>query len=175
VLPSLRAFGAVAAVTTGLVLASPVAAFAAPSPVTPTVACYWGNADGSTTFSVGYTNSGATTVTYPVGTLNFVSPAPADRGQPTIFLPGVHTNAWAPTVTASDLANNPNWTVNGVPVNYGGNIPACASKPVSVSGSTTGYLTATAAIVGVGAYLINKPRRRRSLSSPAKSSVPVSA
>jgi hypothetical protein len=174
----MRSFGAVAAVATGLVLTAPVSAFAAQppaSPVTPTVACYWSNPDGSLTFSVGYVNSTTATVNYPVGTLNYVTPAPADRGQPTQFLPGTHTNVWAPTVSASDMNNNPNWFVNGIAVNYAGNIPACATKPVSISGSTTGYLTATAAIVGVGAYIINKPRRRRSLSSPAKSSVPVSA
>jgi hypothetical protein len=178
VLPRVRSFGAVAAVTTGLVLSAPVSAFAAKppvSPVTPTVACYWGNADGSTTFSVGYINSGTTTVSYPVGTLNFVNPAPADRGQPTDFAPGTHTNVWAPTVTAADLGNNPNWTVNGVAVNYSGNIPACTSKPVSVSGSTTGYLGATAAIVGIGAYIISKPRRRRGLRTSAKSTAPASA
>jgi hypothetical protein len=162
-----RSAAAVAAVASGLVLAAPVAAFAA-SPVTPTVSCYWSNPDGSLTFSIGYINSGATTVTYPVGALNYVTPAPQDRGQPTVFLAGTHNNVWAPTVTAADMSNNPNWFVNGVAVSYSGNIPACAAKPVSVSGSTTGYLAATAVIVVGGAFILAAPRRRRGLTKSTK-------
>jgi hypothetical protein len=158
-----RGAGAVVALTAGLVLAAPASAMAA-SPVTPTVSCYWGNSDGSLTFSVGYVNSGSTTVTYPVGSLNYVTPSPADRGQPTVFLPGTHTNVWAPTVTQTDMANNPNWMVNGVAVSYSGTIPACASKPVSVNGSASGYLGATGAVVGLGLYVLASPRRRRALS-----------
>lgn len=173
-LPRLRSFAAVAAVTSGLVLAAPVAAFAA-SPVTPTVACYWSNPDGSLTFSVGYVNSGAATVTYPAGPLNYVTPAPLDRGQPTVFLPGTHTNVWAPTVSSSDMGNNPNWFVNGVAVSYAGNIPACAAKPVSVSGSTTGYLAATGVLVVGGAFVLAAPRRRRSLTRTPKTPVPVAS
>jgi hypothetical protein len=170
----MRSFAAVAAVTSGLVLAAPVAAFAA-SPVTPTVSCYWSNTDGSLTFSVGYVNSGATTVTYPVGPLNYVTPAPQDRGQPTVFLSGTHTNVWAPTVSSADMGNNPNWLVNGVAVSYAGNIPACASKPVSVSGSTTGYLAATGVLVVGGAFILAAPRRRRSLTKTPKTPVPVAS
>jgi hypothetical protein len=148
---------------------------AAPSPVTPSVSCYWANPDGSTTFSVGYTNTGATTVTYPIGPLNYVTPSPQDRGQPTVFLPGTHTNVWAPTVTAADMAGNPNWFVNGVAVSYGGNIPACAAKPVNVSGSTVGYLTATSVIVGAGLFILAAPRRRRTLGNGKRSSTPATA
>ena len=172
-LPRMRSLAAVAAVTSGLVLAAPVSAMAATT-VTPTVACYWSNPDGSLTFSVGYINTGAT-VTYPVGALNYVTPSPADRGQPTVFQAGTHTNVWAPTVTAADMSNNPNWLVNGVAVSYAGNIPACATKPVSVSGSTTGYLGATAAIVAIGAFILAKPRRRRGLVKVAKAPETVSA
>ncbi len=151
--------GAALALTTGIVLA-PATAFAA-STVTGTVTCYWQNADGSTTFSVGYVNSGTTTVAIPVGTNNYVTPSPTDRGQPTSFLAGTHANVWAPTLTATEMGQNPNWYINGVATSYSGSLPACASKPVSVHGSTGGYLGATAAVVGIGAYIIASPRRRR--------------
>src|SRR4051812_47359609 len=65
--------GAALALTTGIVLA-PATAFAAGT-VTGTVTCYWPNADGTTTFAVGYVNTGATTVTIPVGVNNYVSPS----------------------------------------------------------------------------------------------------
>ena len=152
--------GAALALTTGIVLA-PATAFAAGT-VTGTVTCYWTNSDGSITFSVGYVNSGTTTVAIPVGTNNYVTPSPQDRGQPTSFLAGSHPNVWAPTLSQTDMANNPNWYINGVATSYSGTLPACASKPVSVNGSTSGYLGATAAIVGIGAYVIASPRRRRS-------------
>ncbi len=173
-LPRLRSVAAVAAVTSGLLLGAPASAFAATT-VTPTVACYWSNPDGSFTFSVGYINSSAASVTYPVGPLNYVTPSPQDRGQPRVFLPGTHNNVWAPTVSAADMGNNPNWYVNGVATSYAGNIPACASKPVSVSGSTTGYLTATGAIVAIGAYVLSMPRRRRNLTKTAKPLVTVAS
>jgi hypothetical protein len=170
--PRARSVAGVAVVAAGLVLSAPAAAFAA-SPVTPTIGCYWANPDGSFTFSVGYVNSSATTVTYPVGSLNYVTPAPQDRGQPTVFQPGTHTNVWAPTVTAFEMANNPNWVVNGVSASYAGAIPACATKPVDVSGSSIGYLSATAVIVGGGAYILAAPRRRRGLAKPVKTPVGV--
>jgi hypothetical protein len=157
--------GAALALSTGIVLA-PATAFAA-STVTGTVSCYWPNADGSTTFSAGYNNTGATTVTIPVGANNYVTPSPQDRGQPTVFAPGSHPNTWAATMTAAELNSNPQWFINGTPTSYGSTIPQCATKPVSVSGSTTGYLAATAAIVALGAYVLNAPRRNRRLGAPA--------
>jgi hypothetical protein len=169
----LRSAAAVAAVASGLVLAAPVAAFAA-GPVTPFASCFWANPDGSYTVSVGYTNSGATTVTYPIGTLNYVTPAPQDRGQPTVFLPGTHNNVWAPTITAAEFGGGANWYVNGTPVSVG-TFTACASKPVDGSGSSSGYLTATAVIVAAGASFLASPRRRRGLTKTPETPVAVSS
>ena len=165
---------AMTAVAGGIVVGAPVAAMAA-SPVTPTVSCYWPNSDGSATFSIGYTNSGTTSVTYPVGPLNTVNPAPIDRGQPTTFLAGTHNNVWAPTVTAADLNRNPSWTVNGVAASYAAAIAQCPSKPVSVDGSSAGYLTATAAVVGIGTFVLASPRRRRALRPAVRATTPTAA
>jgi hypothetical protein len=160
--------GAALALTTGIVLA-PATAFAAGT-VTGTVTCYWPNADGSITFAVGYVNTGAT-VSIPVGANNYVTPSPQDRGQPTSFLAGSHPNVWAPSLTAAEMNANPNWFINGVATSYSGAMPQCAAKPVSVNGSTTGYLGATAAVVGIGAYIVASPRRRRGFSISRRSTV----
>jgi hypothetical protein len=122
--------------------------------------------------SVGYNNSGAT-VTYPVGPLNYVTPSPQDRGQPTTFLAGSHSNVWAPTIAASDFSGGANWVVNGVGVDVS-TFTACTSKPVSVSGSTSGYLGATAGVVGIGMYILKSPRRRRALN-PRRAKAAASA
>ncbi|MDX6254970.1 MAG: hypothetical protein QOJ11_1304 [Frankiales bacterium] len=168
-----RAAAATAFITSGIVLLAPTAALAA-SPVTPFVSCFWANTDGSYTVSVGYTNSGSTTVTYAVGALNYVTPAPQDRGQPTLFLPGTHNNVWAPTLSAADFAGGANWFVNGVAVNVATFVP-CTSKPVGVSGSSAGYLGATGAIVGAGALMLASPRRRRALARTTKSAALVAS
>ena len=88
--------------------------------VQPFVSCYWQNPDGSITVAIGYTNSSANTLTYPVGPLNYVTPAPQDRGQPTVFLAGTHNNVWAPTISQADLSRVPT-----------GSSTATASAPLS--------------------------------------------
>jgi hypothetical protein len=142
------------AVTTALAAATGLSgvAHAAPSPVQPYVSCYWANSDGSITVDVGYTNSSKTSVTYPIGPLNFVSPAPQDRGQPTVFLPGTHDNVWAPTVTQADMSAGADWTLNGVKVSttVTGSMAACPSKPVPISGGVGGVVTFVAVALAVG-------------------------
>ncbi|MGH8889186.1 MAG: hypothetical protein ACRDV3_05410 [Acidothermaceae bacterium] len=132
---------------------------AATSPVQPYVSCYWPNSDGSITADIGYNNSSATTQTYPVGALNFVSPAPQDRGQPTVFLPGRHDNVWAPTVSAADLSTGADWTLNGVKVSASiGGVSQCATKPVPITGGAGGVVTF--AILAAAAGVIFFSRRR---------------
>lgn len=48
------------------------------------------NGDGRFDAKLGYENGNAVPVMVPVGPSNRFSPAPEDRGQPTVFLPGVH-------------------------------------------------------------------------------------
>ena len=124
---------------------------AAPSPVQPTVSCYWDNGDGTFTFDVGYTNSSASTVTYPIGPQNYVTPAPADRGQPTVFDPGTHANAWTPTLTAADLQAGADWVVNGKKASTNvNNLPQCPTKPVPIAGSAGGAVAAVAVTMLIG-------------------------
>lgn len=141
--------GAVALVA-GATLGFGGVAQAAPSPVQPTVSCYWDNGDGTFTFDVGYTNSSASTITYPVGPQNYVSPGQQDLGQPTVFDPGTHANVWAPTIAASDLAGA-DWVVNGKKASTNINkLSQCPTKPVPIAGSASGVVIAVAVTMLVG-------------------------
>jgi hypothetical protein len=134
-------------------------ASAAPVVVTPSISCYWPNADGSITAVIGYTNSSATTQTYPIGPLNNVSPAPQDRGQPTVFAPGTHTNVWTPTVSSADLAAGADWTLNGYKLSANvGNVPQCAAKPVPITGGAGGVIAFAALAVAAGAVVFGRGR-----------------
>ena len=142
--------GAVALVA-GATLGFGGVAQAAPSPVQPTVSCYWDNGDGTFTFAVGYDNKGKTSVTYPIGAQNHVTPAPADRGQPTVFDPGTHPNVWAPTFTTAELQSGADWVVNGISAAASvGGLPQCPTKPVPIAGAATGAVAAIAVTMLVG-------------------------
>ena len=58
----------------------------------------------------GYVNADSGTTAIPTGADNFVSPGPADQGQPTSFLPGANHDAWVATF---DAASSLTWTVGG--------------------------------------------------------------
>jgi hypothetical protein len=149
-------------VAAGALFAMDGAAMAAT--VQPFVSCYWQNPDGSITVAVGYTNSSASTVTYPIGALNYVTPAPQDRGQPTVFLAGTHDNVWAPTMSQADLGSGADWVVNGYHVSTGvGSLPACPTKPVPISGGAGGVVAfgAIAVLLGAAGYTRSKRLRAR--------------
>ncbi len=132
--------------------------------VQPFVSCYWQNPDGSITVAIGYTNSSSNTLTYPVGALNYITPAPQDRGQPTVFLAGTHNNVWAPTISQADLSSGADWVVNGYAVSTGvGSLPACPTKPVPISGGAGGVVAfgAIAVLLGAAGYARSKRLRAR--------------
>ena len=61
-------------------------------PVYPAFEGWYQNEDGTATVLVGFYNSNTDqTVDLPVGELNYFTPGPQDRGQPTYFPPG---RAW---------------------------------------------------------------------------------
>jgi hypothetical protein len=76
--------------------------------------CY-SEADGFVSFRFDYINLGEDALTFPIGALNYVSPAPLDRGQPVTFLPGTHRDALTVTVPVVDVGEV-SWTVNGTTV-----------------------------------------------------------
>jgi hypothetical protein len=51
-------------------------------------------ADGTRLFYFGYINRNSAEVVVPIGPANTFEPAPADRGQPTVFLPGRHEHVF---------------------------------------------------------------------------------
>ena len=52
---------------------------------------------------LGYENPNAMAVTIPLGPGNYFSPDPQDRGQPTVFEPGVHAEAFEAEFDGADL------------------------------------------------------------------------
>jgi MYXO-CTERM domain-containing protein len=157
--------GLAAACVLGL-SAAPAAVAAPPkTDVTPSLTCYWANPDGSYTVSLGYTTAGTATQVIAVGPDNTVTPAPADRGQPTTFLPGAHDNVWIADVTAAQVAAGTTWRVTGHTVNVDGRTSECASKPVPTSGSTGGLVVTGAFVLAAGVALTARRRRNRPLTS----------
>lgn len=71
------------------------------------------NGDGTFTAFFGYDNRNASAVAIPVGPENTFSPEPANRGQPTVFKPGVSTpypkSAFAVVFPGGKLT----WSLNG--------------------------------------------------------------
>ena len=67
-------------------------------------------ADGSYELVFGYMNRNADEIEVSLGTANQVEPAPADRGQPTSFLPGRQRNAFRVHVPA-DFKGKYVWTL----------------------------------------------------------------
>jgi len=66
----------------------------APLALTPVVDCVEDNQNGNFTARFGYRNAGSAAIDIAVGSLNGVSPAPVDRGQPVRFAPGIFTNVF---------------------------------------------------------------------------------
>jgi hypothetical protein len=65
--------------------------------------------DHSRLFYFGYINRANTEVTIPVGAANGFNTTPADRGQPTSFLPGRHRHVF--TIKSTDPKDKLTWTV----------------------------------------------------------------
>jgi hypothetical protein len=113
--------------------------------LTPVVECLWNNGDGTSTISWGYRNETTHTLLIEVGAKNKITPGADDQGQPTLFAPGVHTNAFV--TTASGAART--WTLGNNKVSSSAATPACLTKPVSVVGSIPALLLGVALLLAV--------------------------
>jgi len=88
----------------------------------PILNCIVDNGDGTFTAFFGYTNDNTVTETRPIGPLNRFVPDPADRGQPTTFLPGTHDRVFS--VVSTD--NGPlHWSLERENVIANTNSPLC--------------------------------------------------
>lgn len=107
------------------VLAGPSAAAGT---VTPLVTCQvFDPVRNTTTFVLGYENTGDAPVTYEAGTAqNFFNPEQRDRGQPTTFLPGRHPAAFT---VSMDYAVRPAqfWVLGEIVLRADMTAPACTS------------------------------------------------
>ncbi len=99
---SRRLFLSLLATAAGLLLLA-VPASAAPAGPVPSFTCAAANGDGTFTYFFGYSLEGTTPVTVPLGADNQVTPGGKDVGQPTVFSPGEHPQAFSTTTTESKL------------------------------------------------------------------------
>lgn len=72
-----------------------------PATVAPILNCVMRNQNGSYTAKFGYHNSTGAAVTIPVGANNYFMPGAQNRGQTTVFQPGVVTNSFSVTFNAN--------------------------------------------------------------------------
>jgi hypothetical protein len=97
-----------------LVLAAPGQADAQGT-VAPILKCVRFRVDspGATEAFFGYMSTHATAVTIDLGPQNFFSPGAVFRGQPTVFHPGLHENAFSTTFPVSASLTQVFWVLDG--------------------------------------------------------------
>jgi hypothetical protein len=87
--------------------------------VSPAYEGWYKNPDGTFTMSFGYYNRNTTEVVeIPVGKNNFVSPGPANQGQPTEFHPRRHWGVFGVKVPANFGTKEVTWTLTFRDVTY---------------------------------------------------------
>ena len=96
---------------------------AGPEGVSPLACCVALNTDGTYTAYLGYNNPNKSAVVVPMGARNRFYPAPANRGQPTVFLPGVHHSAF----TMKWDGKLVQWNLDGFTANLSKDSPACST------------------------------------------------
>ena len=89
--------------------------------VIPSLECVEHRADGSLIAHLGYTNEGNDAVALPIAR-NAFTPAPEDRGQPTVFEPGSFSDAFQ-----VGFSGELGWWVAGRTVHADGDSPTCSA------------------------------------------------
>jgi len=79
-------------------------------PVIPLVECITRGSGSSFTAIYGYLSPNLYDIVIPVGPNNRFTPAPEDRGQTTVFQPGLHLNQFTATQSSGTLT----WNLNGL-------------------------------------------------------------
>jgi hypothetical protein len=106
--------------------------------VTPKVECVVQS--GSTyTAWFGYTNSKSSALTYTAGgLLNFFSPHPKDRGQPSTFQPGTHRFVFSVPFTSGSVT----WYVAGKSAKASSSTPRCSQPQITTESLPAGTIGA---------------------------------
>jgi hypothetical protein len=114
------------------------AASPACAPLAPKTECR-GYKNGVLTARLGYVNSNAFELQFPIGTLNQFSPGAADRGQPNKFFAGTNKSVFqVPLTTGTDILS---WTVNGTTVKIDSSLPVCEGECADTpTGNVSGQL-----------------------------------
>ncbi len=126
--------------------------------LTPTFNCVWHDTGGNWTAVFGYQNSSTYDITVPVGSLNFMSPGPADAGQWTTFPTGTVGSAFTVPFSPPRLT----WTLVGSTATGSSSGKTCSSPPVPAFGSP-GVLLRTALIALPMLLVAARTRRVRAL------------
>lgn len=128
----------------------------------PVAECYWRNGTGSTTIVWGWDNPTSDTAVVAVGSHNRVSPGGDDQGQPTVFAPGRHTNAFVTTSGSEEMS----WRLGNrtaeveIDDDEVEDLRRCATKPVSQVGNVGALLLGVLAAVVTGLLVVvARPRR----------------
>jgi hypothetical protein len=99
-----------------------------PPDVEPVLECVLPRINGSYTAYFGYRNNTDETISIPVGSNNRFQPAPADRGQPTVFHPGRSplwpNNTFAVRFDGSQIT----WHLNDTEVSASSSSPRCVGR-----------------------------------------------
>jgi hypothetical protein len=80
--------------------------------VFPALEGWFKNADGTTTFLIGYYNRNESPVDIPIGPNNHIEPGGPDKGQPTYFLPRRQYGVFGVTVPRDFGNKRLTWTLN---------------------------------------------------------------
>jgi hypothetical protein len=148
----------------GLFLAGPAQAATPTKSIAPFMNCYWDNRDGSFTVSIGYNNKNSTSQTVPIGTTNRFTSGNVNRGQPTVFLPGVHNNVFAMTASPADVKANLNWSLTDNLVSIQTPV-LCSTKPVPLVGNMRALVLSLLLLVGTGLTVLIVRNRRHEVTA----------
>ena len=135
-------------------------ALAKPASVTPILECVYQRSDGSAVAVFGYRNDGSGPVPISVDDQNNFSPAPGDRGQPTLFEPGEHRSILVVDMTVEWSDKGLTWHLDGGKTTADANSARCISDP-AVSEATVAVALPAAAAAAIGLFVRRTRRRQR--------------
>lgn len=122
-------------------------------PVEVTAECRSGTGT-SPSYTFGYENRNGFALHVPAGTDNFIAPAPTDRGQPNVFLPGKINGV----ITVSD--HTPTWTLSDRTASATDTLPLCLGSTECSSVSTKDIKRLSLSRLKLLSEAVNRATRR---------------
>jgi hypothetical protein len=111
--------------------------------------------DGQFVAVFGYDNPGSAPITIPIGPQNGFFPDPAGRGQPTLFLPGRHFNAFSVIFSGTPIT----WSVGGIALvtSSADATPPGPDAGIVVTALARGAVVARAVVSGTAGNVVSVP------------------